>query len=61
MAYKVTISKEECFVQLKVLISAFEKEYPIYKTPKYSEAQLRIDFLNPFITVISYLYLRLCF
>lgn len=54
MAYKTTISKEECFVQLKELINAFEKEYVIYKTPKYSEAQLRIDFLNPFLKTFGW-------
>jgi type I restriction-modification system DNA methylase subunit len=54
MAYKVTISKEECFEQLKVLIIAFEKEYSIYKTPKYSEAQLRIDFLNPLLKTFGW-------
>lgn len=54
MAYKVTTTKEECLEQLKVLISAFEKEYVIYKTPKYSEAQLRIDFLNPFLKTFGW-------
>lgn len=49
MAYKVTQSKEESLEQLKVLISAFEREYAIYKTTQYSEAQLRIDFLNPLL------------
>ena len=43
MAYKVTQSKEESLEQLKVLISAFEREYAIYKTTQYSEAQLRIE------------------
>lgn len=54
MAYKVTISKEECLEQLKALISAFEKEYAIYKTAKYSEAQLRIDFLNPLLKTFGW-------
>jgi type I restriction-modification system DNA methylase subunit len=54
MAYKVTTSKEEGLEQLKVLISAFEKEYAIYKTPKYSEAQLRIDFLNPLLKTFGW-------
>jgi len=54
MAYKVTTTKEECFEQLKALISAFKKEYAIYKTPKYSEAQLRIDFLNPLLKTFGW-------
>jgi hypothetical protein len=54
MAYKVTATKEECLEQLKALISAFEKEYVIYKTPKYSEAQLRIDFLNPLLKTFGW-------
>lgn len=54
MAYKVTQSKEESLEQLKVLIGAFEKEYVIYKTPKYSEAQLRIDFLNPLLKTFGW-------
>jgi len=54
MAYKVTSSKEESLAQLKVLISAFEKEYTIYKTPKYSEAQLRIDYINPLLKTFGW-------
>lgn len=44
MAYKIAETKEESLEQLKVLIAAFEKEYAALKSPKYSEAQLRIDF-----------------
>jgi hypothetical protein len=54
MAYQVTQTKEESFKQLKVLINAFEKEYSIYKTPKYSEAQLRVDFINPFLKTFGW-------
>jgi type I restriction-modification system DNA methylase subunit len=54
MAYNVTTSKKDCFEQLKALISAFDKEYAIYKTPKYSEAQLRIDFLNPLLKTFGW-------
>lgn len=54
MAYKVTQSKEESLEQLKALIGAFEKEYAIYKTPRYSEAQLRIDFLNPLLKTFGW-------
>ena len=52
MAYQVAQTKEESFEQLKVLVTAFKKEYSIYKTSKYSEAQLRIDFLNPLFKII---------
>ncbi len=54
MAYKVTKTKEESLEQLKVLIGAFEKEYAIYKTAKYSEAQLRVDFLNPLLKTFGW-------
>lgn len=54
MAFKVANTKEECFEQLKELIVAFNKEYAIYKTSKYSEAQLRIDFLNPLLKTFGW-------
>lgn len=54
MAYKITKTKEESFEQLKVLIAAFAKEYVIYRTSKYSEAQLRIDFLNPLLQTFGW-------
>jgi type I restriction-modification system DNA methylase subunit len=54
MAYKVTKTKQESFEQLKTLIDAFEKEYAIYKTPRYSEAQLRVDFLNPLLKTFGW-------
>lgn len=54
MAFKVTKTKEECFEQLKLLIGAFKKEYVVYKTPKYSEAQLRVDFLNPLLKTFGW-------
>jgi len=49
MTYIVTKNKQESLVQLERIISAFEKEYSIYKSDKYKEAQLRIDFLNPLL------------
>lgn len=54
MAYIVAKTKVESIEQLRVLIGAFEKEYVIYKTPKYSEAQLRIDFLNPLLKTFGW-------
>lgn len=49
MAYNIARTKQESIKQLKVLLAAFQKEYAVYKTPKYSEAQLRIDFINPLL------------
>ncbi|WP_291275883.1 N-6 DNA methylase [Flavobacterium sp.] len=54
MAYNITRTKEECFEQLKRIIFAFEKEYSIYQTSQYSEAQLRIDFLNPLLKTFGW-------
>lgn len=49
MAYKICQNIEECSDQLKVLIDAFGKGYTDYKKGSYSEAQVRIDFLNPLL------------
>ncbi len=54
MAYKIANTKEESLEQLRLLIAAFEKEYVVLKTPKYSEAQLRIDFLNPLLKTFGW-------
>lgn len=49
MAYQVCKNIEECKEQLKVLVDAFSKGNAEYTNSKYSEAQLRVDFLNPLI------------
>lgn len=49
MGYKVCQNIEECKEQLKVLVDSFSKGNAEYTNSKYSEAQLRIDFLNPLI------------
>ncbi len=49
MAYKICQNIDECSDQLKVLIDAFGKGYADYKKGAYSEAQVRIDFLNPLL------------
>src|SRR5690606_3459669 len=54
MAYVVTRNKLDSFEQLKTLIAAFNKEYAVYKTDKYKEAQLRIDFLNPLLKTFGW-------
>lgn len=54
MAYIVTRNKQESLEQLKVLVMAFNKEYAVYKTEKYKEAQLRIDFLNPLLKTFGW-------
>jgi len=54
MAYLVTKTKEESYEQLKALIVAFEKEYAVLKGAQYKEAQLRNDFLNPFLKTLGW-------
>ena len=49
MAYNIAQNKEECHKQLVSLTAAFQKQYGDFKKKAYSEAQLRIDFLNPFL------------
>ncbi len=49
MAYKICQNIEECKEQLKVLVDAFNKGNAEYSNSKYSEAQLRVDFLNPLL------------
>ena len=49
MAYNICQNIDECSDQLKVLIDAFGKGYADYKKGSYSEAQVRIDFLNPLL------------
>jgi hypothetical protein len=54
MAYKIARTKEESLEQLQVLIKAFQKEYAVFKTPKYKEDQLRIDFINPLLKTFGW-------
>ena len=54
MTYKVLRHKEESKQQLGALIEAFEKEYAAFHSSKYLEAQLRIDFLNPFLKTFGW-------
>lgn len=49
MAYKICQNIEECSDQLEVLIKAFTKGYSEYEKGSYSEAQVRIDFINPLL------------
>ncbi len=49
MAYKICKNINECRDQLKILVDAFANNYPDYKKATYSEAQVRIDFLNPLL------------
>lgn len=49
MGYKVCQNIEECKDQLKVLVDVFSKGNAEYLSSKYSEAQLRIDFINPLL------------
>lgn len=54
MAYSITITKEESLVQLKVLITAFEKEHAVLKNSSYKETSLRIDFINPLLKTFGW-------
>jgi hypothetical protein len=54
MAYSIKKSKDESREQLKLLLAAFTKEYAVYKDSKYSEAQLRIDFINPLLKTFGW-------
>ncbi|MDX1829266.1 MAG: N-6 DNA methylase [Lutibacter sp.] len=49
MAYKICQNINECRDQLKILVDAFGNDYAEYKKGAYSEAQVRIDFLNPLL------------
>lgn len=49
MAYKVCQNIEECKEQLKILVDTFSMGNAEYTNNKYSEAQLRVDFLNPLL------------
>tara|TARA_R110002020_G_scaffold29940_7_gene94484 strand:- start:1990 stop:5049 length:3060 start_codon:yes stop_codon:yes gene_type:complete len=49
MEYKISHNIEDCRDQVKTLVEAFESGLPEFKNKKYSEAQLRIDFLNPLL------------
>lgn len=54
MGYVIANSKAESIEQLNMLISAFEKDYGTYKSQQYSEAQLRIDFINPLLKTFGW-------
>ena len=54
MAYSVVNNKEEARKQLEELINAFQKQHNIYTKRSYSEAQLRIDFLNPILKTFGW-------
>lgn len=49
MAFKICQNIDECAKQLEVLIIAFNNAYDEYKKAAYSEAQVRVDFLNPLL------------
>lgn len=48
------ISKEQTIQEIEALISAFKREIDYYKTSKYKEAQLRIDFINPLLKAFGW-------
>ena len=48
------IDKQAAFTQIQALTKAFADQYSYYKTTAYSEAQLRIDFLNPILKAFGW-------
>lgn len=54
MAYKICQNIDDCREQLKVLVDAFSDGYADYKKGTYSEAQVRIDFLNPLLKSLGW-------
>ena len=54
MAYKICKNIEDCKNQISVLVDAFGKGHKEFSNNKYSEAQLRIDFINPFLKCLGW-------
>ena len=48
------LSKEDTFSQVKALTQAFSNQFAYYQTAAYSEAQLRIDYLNPLLKAFGW-------
>ncbi len=48
------ISKEQTIQEIEGLISAFKSQIDYYRTSKYKEAQLRIDFINPLLKALGW-------
>lgn len=54
MTYIVATSEEEGKVQIERLVTAFQNEFSTFKSTSYSEAQLRADFLDPFLKCLGW-------
>ena len=54
MAYKVIRNKKESLEQLHALVKAFEQDHTSFQSPKYLEAQLRNDFINPLLKTFGW-------
>ncbi|SIT94671.1 Eco57I restriction-modification methylase domain-containing protein [Pontibacter indicus] len=48
------IRREEALEHLKRLVEAFADQESFYKSDRYKEAQLRIDFLNPLLKIFGW-------
>ncbi|RCR71256.1 Eco57I restriction-modification methylase domain-containing protein [Larkinella punicea] len=48
------LSKEDTFSQVQALTQSFSYQYAYYRTAAYSEAQLRIDYLNPLLKAFGW-------
>ena len=49
-----TPPKEQARAALTKLVQKFDQNYDYYKSPAYSEAQLRVDFLNPWLEAFGW-------
>jgi len=47
-------AKERARAALTKLVEKFDQSYSFYKSNSYSEAQLRIDFLNPWLEAFGW-------
>lgn len=54
MAYNITHDKAESQHQLSALVAAFQRHLGVFANPAYSEAQLRIDFINPLLRTLGW-------
>ena len=48
------ISFQEAFERIKKLVDNFENNYSYYKSPKYQEAEVRKDFIDPLLTALGW-------
>lgn len=54
MAYQITENKSDAYLQIETLTKVFKSQYASLKQNSYKEAQLRIDYLNPFLKSLGW-------